>query len=96
MSTRTAICLDNNGDYHPIHCAIHVRDDGVKCLKTTQKLIEEEHPGFRFVSWAFDLNDSSHRNTINLYFLSPNVRFKKLWVMEDSGIIERAVYREEV
>jgi len=93
---RTVIAIDKSGNEVPVHCRVF-DDEGNRIHPDTQSYKEMlRERGLELDGFAYDLSNSYDRNTVALYFLSPNVLEKMLWVDENGAFVKRWVAREEV
>lgn len=93
---RTVIAIDKSGNEVPVHCRVF-DDEGNRIHPDTQSYKEMlRESGMEFDGFVYDLSDDYDRNTAALYFLSPNVWGKMLWVDENGAFVKRMVKREEV
>jgi len=76
MTIKTAICKDSRGNIIPVHCKLWTNGQTTS-LKNTKDQLAKDHPDLTFVNWVKDLNDTQ---SLNLYFLSPNVMARTIWV----------------
>ena len=93
---RTVIALDDRGNERAVHCRVF-DDNGERIHHDTQSykaMLRES--GLKFDGFVYDLADNYDRNTVAMYFLSPNVWGKMLWVTENDHFIKRMVKREEL
>lgn len=94
--TRIVIGIDERGNEQAIHCCVF--DENGKRIyhdtKSYKSMLRESD--LEFDGFVYDLSNSYDRNTIAMYFLSPNVWGKMLWVDDGQRIIKRMVRREEV
>lgn len=79
-ATRTAICMDANGNPVPVHCKLWTNWHGATNLQKTKERLAKDHPDLTFHGWVYDLDDHQDRNSLRLNFLSPNVVSRLTWV----------------
>lgn len=90
MTTRTAICRDTQGNEVPVQCKLWENWHGATNLANTEEQLRRDQPDLTFVAWVQD------RDSLPLYFLSPNVEFVKVWLETAQGFALTTVKRAEV
>lgn len=98
-NTITAICRDTTDRYMRhvgVECRIVRTREGSEDLEATKEQLKADHPSLQFEDWCYDLMDADDRNTLRLFFLSPNVQSVNKWHFIDGGYVQRAIFRDEV
>jgi len=82
MTIKTAICKDSQGNHVPVQCKVWTNGQ-TTCLKKTRDQLAKDHPDLTFEAWVVNLAD---HNSLNLFFLSPNVMARRVWAFYEGCI----------
>ena len=96
MAVKTAICKNTFGEAVPVECRLWENWHGATYLSKTVEQLGKDHPDLTFDGWVYDLDSEEDKNAIRMYFLSPNVTWREVWVFTTEGFTFKKIYREDV